>query len=90
MSVTERLGEYLASHTSRRSLARTTMAATALSVSPADFLLRPGTAYAANAYPPAPSTDLPKWLPVFGDRTDGRLVHAWSQVGISGWSTETL
>jgi hypothetical protein len=48
VTVAERLGGFLASRTSRRSfLARTTMTATALSVAPVDFLLRPGTAYAA-------------------------------------------
>jgi hypothetical protein len=48
VSVTERLGGFLAARTSRRSfLAKTTMTATALSVAPVDFLLRPGTAYAA-------------------------------------------
>jgi hypothetical protein len=47
MSVTERLGGLLASRTSRRSfLARTTMAATALSIGPIDYLVRPGSAYA--------------------------------------------
>ena len=47
MTVTERLGEWLVGRTSRRSfLARTTLSATALSVAPIDFLLRPGTAYA--------------------------------------------
>ncbi len=47
MSVTERLGGFLANRTSRRSfLARTTLTATALSVAPVDFLIRPGTAYA--------------------------------------------
>jgi hypothetical protein len=46
-AVTERLGGFLANRTTRRSfLARTTMAATALSVAPVDFLIRPGTAYA--------------------------------------------
>ena len=44
----ERLGGFLASRTTRRSfLARTTLTATALSVAPVDFLLRPGSAYAA-------------------------------------------
>jgi hypothetical protein len=47
VSVTDRLGGFLASRTTRRSfLARTTLTATALSVAPVDFLLRPGTAYA--------------------------------------------
>jgi hypothetical protein len=47
MSVTERLGGFLVNRTSRRSfLARTTMAATALSIGPVDYLIRPGTAYA--------------------------------------------
>jgi uncharacterized membrane protein YgdD (TMEM256/DUF423 family) len=48
LTVTARLGGLLAGRTSRRSfIARTTMTATALSVAPVDFLLRPGTAYAA-------------------------------------------
>jgi Tectonin domain len=48
MTVTEKLGGYLMARSSRRSfLARTTMTATALSVAPIDFMLRPGTAYAA-------------------------------------------
>jgi hypothetical protein len=48
VSVTEKLGGFLADRTSRRSfLARGTMAATALSVAPVDFLVRPGSAYAA-------------------------------------------
>jgi hypothetical protein len=48
MTVTEKLGGYLMARTSRRSfLARTTMTATALSVAPIDFLVRPGSAYAA-------------------------------------------
>jgi hypothetical protein len=48
MTVTEKLGGYLMNRTSRRSfLARTTMTATALSVAPLDFVLRPGSAYAA-------------------------------------------
>ena len=48
MSVTERLGGWLADRTSRRSfLARSTLTATALTVAPADLLLRPTTAYAA-------------------------------------------
>jgi hypothetical protein len=47
VSTTEKLGGWLAGRTSRRGfLARTTMGATALSVGPVDFLLRPGTAYA--------------------------------------------
>jgi hypothetical protein len=47
MTVVERLGDYLVSRTTRRSfLARTTLAATAMSVAPVDFLMRPGTAYA--------------------------------------------
>jgi len=47
VSVTERVGGFLANRTSRRSfLARATMAATAVSVGPVDFLIRPGTAYA--------------------------------------------
>ncbi|MGH9059243.1 MAG: hypothetical protein ACRDZY_06975, partial [Acidimicrobiales bacterium] len=47
-SVTERLGSWLVDRTSRRSfMARGTLAATALSVGPVDFLLRPGSAYAA-------------------------------------------
>jgi hypothetical protein len=47
VSLAERLGSYLAERTSRRSfLARTTLTATALSVGPIDFLLRPVTAYA--------------------------------------------
>ncbi len=47
MSVAERLGGFLANRTSRRSfLARSTMAATALSIGPVDYLIRPGTAYA--------------------------------------------
>ncbi len=48
MTMTERLGSFLLTRTSRRSfLATTTMTATALSVAPVDFVLRPGTAYAA-------------------------------------------
>jgi hypothetical protein len=47
MSVTERLGGWLADRSSRRSfLAKSTMAATALSVAPMELLLKPGTAYA--------------------------------------------
>jgi hypothetical protein len=47
MTVAQRVGGFLANRTSRRSfLARTTMTATALSVGPVDFLLRPGAAYA--------------------------------------------
>ncbi|MGH9114811.1 MAG: hypothetical protein ACRDWW_03180, partial [Acidimicrobiales bacterium] len=47
MSLTERVGEMLLTRTSRRSfIARTTLTATALSVAPVDFLLRPGSAYA--------------------------------------------
>jgi hypothetical protein len=47
MTVTERLGGFLANRTSRRSfLARATVAATAASVSPVGLLIRPGTAYA--------------------------------------------
>jgi hypothetical protein len=47
MTVTEKLGGYLMTRTSRRSfLARTTLTATALSVAPVDFVLRPGSAYA--------------------------------------------
>jgi hypothetical protein len=47
MTVTEKVGTFLMTRTSRRSfLARTTMTATALSVAPVDFMLRPGTAYA--------------------------------------------
>ena len=47
VSVTERVGGFLLTRTSRRSfLARSAMTATALSVAPVDFLLRPGTAYA--------------------------------------------
>jgi hypothetical protein len=46
MSVSERVGTWLADRTSRRSfLARTTMTATALSVAPLEFLVRTGTAY---------------------------------------------
>jgi hypothetical protein len=48
VSITERVGTYLAERTSRRSfLARATMTATAVSVGGIDFLVRPGTAYAA-------------------------------------------
>jgi hypothetical protein len=48
MSLTEKVGGFLMSRTSRRSfLARSTMTATALSVAPLDFMLRPGSAYAA-------------------------------------------
>ena len=48
VSVTERLGGFLLARTSRRSfLAKTTLTATALSVSPLDFVLKPGSAYAA-------------------------------------------
>jgi hypothetical protein len=39
---------------------------------------------------PAASTDLPNQLHVFADRTDGRLLHIWSQAGISGWPSEVL
>jgi hypothetical protein len=47
MSVTERIGGFLLARSSRRSfLAKATLTATALSVGPVDFLLRPGTAYA--------------------------------------------
>src|SRR5579859_1348079 len=47
MSVAERVGSYLAERTSRRSfLARATLTATALSVGPIEFLIRPATAYA--------------------------------------------
>jgi hypothetical protein len=47
MSVTERIGGFLLARSSRRSfLAKTTLTATALSVGPVDFLLRPGSAYA--------------------------------------------
>ena len=46
MNVAERVGGWLVDRTSRRSfLARTTLTATALSVGPVEFLLRPGTAY---------------------------------------------
>ena len=49
MSVAERVGSYLAERTSRRSfLARATLTATALSVGPIEFLIRPATAYAAQ------------------------------------------
>ncbi len=45
--MTERIGDFLLARTSRRSfLARSAMTATALSVGPVDFLLKPGTAYA--------------------------------------------
>jgi hypothetical protein len=48
MSLVERVGEFLARKTSRRSfVARATLVATALSVEPLDFLLRPVSAYAA-------------------------------------------
>jgi hypothetical protein len=48
MTVTEKLGNFLMARTSRRSfLSTATMTATALSVVPVDFLLRPGSAYAA-------------------------------------------
>jgi hypothetical protein len=48
MSVTAGLGEMLLSRTSRRGfLAKATVTATALSVAPTEFLLKPGTAYAA-------------------------------------------
>jgi hypothetical protein len=57
LTVTARLGGLLASRTSRRSfIARTTMTATALSVAPVDFLLRPGPAY-AQICECAPGTD---------------------------------
>ncbi len=47
MTIVERLGGFLEERTSRRSfMARTTLAATALSVGPAEFLLRPVSAYA--------------------------------------------
>lgn len=46
MSVTERLGNFLLERSSRRSfLARATMTATALSVAPLDYLIKPGSAY---------------------------------------------
>ena len=48
MSLTQGIGEFLVTRTSRRGfLSRATVAATALSVAPVDLLLRPGTAYAA-------------------------------------------
>ncbi|MCU4183201.1 hypothetical protein K6U06_02425 [Acidiferrimicrobium sp. IK] len=47
MTVVERMGGWLVGRTSRRSfLARSTMVATAASIGPVDFLLRPATAYA--------------------------------------------
>ena len=47
MSITQRIGGLLLTRTSRRSfLAKSAMTATALSVAPVDYLLRPGTAYA--------------------------------------------
>ncbi len=47
MSVTDRIGNFLLTRTSRRSfIARSAMTATALSVAPVDFMLKPGTAYA--------------------------------------------
>jgi hypothetical protein len=47
VSLVERVGEFLAEKTSRRSfIARTTLTATALSVGPLDLLLRPVSAYA--------------------------------------------
>jgi hypothetical protein len=48
MTLTAGIGNMLLSRTSRRGfLARATVTATAISVAPADLLLRPGTAYAA-------------------------------------------
>jgi hypothetical protein len=48
MTLTAELGERLLGRTSRRGfLARATVTATALTVAPADFILRPGTAWAA-------------------------------------------
>ena len=48
MTLTASIGNALLSRTSRRGfLARATVTATALTVAPADLLLRPGTAYAA-------------------------------------------
>ena len=47
MTMTERIGDYLLGRTSRRSfLTKATLTATALTVAPVDFLLRPGSAYA--------------------------------------------
>ena len=48
MSVTSALGDFLNERTTRRSfVARATLTAAALSVAPVDFLLKPGSAYAA-------------------------------------------
>jgi hypothetical protein len=48
MTITESIGRALLARTSRRGfMARATVTATALSVAPTDFLLKPGTAYAA-------------------------------------------
>jgi hypothetical protein len=47
VTIVERLGGFLAERTTRRSfIARTTLTATALSVGPAEFLLKPVSAYA--------------------------------------------
>jgi hypothetical protein len=47
MSITDGIGEFLFSRTSRRGfLAKATVTATALSVAPVDLLVRPGSAYA--------------------------------------------
>jgi hypothetical protein len=48
MTITSGIGDLLLSRTSRRGfLARATVTATAVTVAPTDFLLRPGSAYAA-------------------------------------------